>query len=585
MGKKQLIVIRSILFLVPSILCIATVSLAQPLNQKKAFTRQDTLRGTITPERAWWDVVQYNIQVTPDYAKKTIMGVNEIRFVVLKEGKRMQLDLQQPMEIKSVSWNGNAVPFTRDGNVYYLDFPSALGKSKNEEQSITVNFEGKPTEARRPPWDGGWIWRKDEKGRPWMSVACQGLGASVWYPCKDHQSDEPDKGASISMTVADSLVAVANGRLKDKKTNNDGTATYTWAVTNPINNYNIVPYIGKYVTWHEDYPGEKGKLDCDYWVLDYNLEKAKTQFAQAAKMLKCFENWFGPYPFYEDGFKLVESPHLGMEHQSAVAYGNKYQNGYLGQDLSGSGWGKKWDFIIIHESGHEWFANNITTNDIADMWVHEGFTNYSETLFTECEYGKDAGTDYISGIRKNIENDIPIIGHYGVNQEGSGDMYYKGSNALHNARQVIDNDETFRQILRGLNKDFYHQTVTSKQVEEYMSKKSKKDLSKIFDQYLRTTQIPALEYYFIADEKNKSRMRLYFRWIDCVKGFNMPVKVQLTKGSYQLITPVDEEWKYIVTDLKTVTDPDQLPNILNRSYYIRWIENRKIVPPGKYIRD
>jgi aminopeptidase N len=569
--NKQLITLLRSFLLVACVLFFVVSPSAQPLNQKKKFTQQDTLRGSITPERAWWDVIQYNISVTPDYANKTISGSNEIVFKVLKAGNKMQLDLQKPMEIKNVSWQNNSVPFTRDGNVYYLDFPSTFSEGKRE--TITVQFEGKPVEAKRPPWDGGWIWKKDEKGRPWMSVACQGLGASVWYPCKDHQSDEPDNGASLSMTVPDTLVAVANGRMRDKKMNGNGTATYTWFVTNPINNYNIVPYIGKYVTWHEDYQGERGKLDCDYWVLDYNLEKAKKQFTQAPKMLKAFEYWFGPYPFYEDGYKLVESPHLGMEHQSAVAYGNKYQNGYLGTDLSGSGWGTKWDFILVHESGHEWFANNVTTKDIADMWVHEGFTNYSETLFTEYEFGKEAGLDYVSGIRKNIDNDIPIIGHYGVNQEGSGDMYYKGANTLHNVRQVIDNDDHFRQILRGLNKDFYHQTVTSDQVEKYIASKSKKDLSKIFDQYLRTTQVPTLEYYFIADEKNKSRMRLYFRWTDCIKGFNMPVKVQLSKGSYQLIKPVDQEWKYVVTDIKAPAD--QLPNIVNRNYYIKWVETGK----------
>lgn len=580
MRKKQ----HSILIFLLTISVLTTsVASAQPLNQKKSFTKQDTLRGTITPERAWWDVTRYNISVQPDYLQKTISGSTEILFKVLKSGNKMQIDLQQPMEIKTANWNNNNLSFTRDGNVYYIDFPQSLNAGKQE--SITINFEGKPKEAIRPPWDGGWIWKKDAKGRPWMSVACQGLGASVWYPCKDHQSDEPDNGASLTMTVPDSLVAVGNGRLQNKKINGDGTATYSWSVTNPINNYNIIPYIGKYVTWHEDFQGEKGKLDCDYWVLDYEEDTAKKQFKQSITMLKCFEGWFGPYPFYEDGYKLVQAPHLGMEHQSAVAYGNRFRNGYLGNDLSGSGWGLKWDFIIIHESGHEWFANNITTKDLADMWVHEGFTNYSETLFTECEFGKEAGTDYVSGTRKLIDNDIPIIGHYGVNQEGSGDMYYKGGNMLHNIRQVIDNDDLFRQILRGLNKDFYHQTVTTQQVEEYIAKKSNKNLSKIFDQFLRTTQIPALEYYFIADEKNKSKMRLYFRWIDCVKGFNMPVKVQLTKGAYTLIKPEHEEWKYITTNLQTVTEPDQLPNITNRNYYIRWIENRKIVPPGKHIRD
>ncbi len=566
-------------------LIFPAVSCAQPLSGTKKLTHQDTLRGSITPERAWWDVMYYAISVTPDYKNKTIKGSNNIRFKVLEQGKNMQLDLQPPMEILSVDWNGQTIPFSREGNAFHVVFPEAIKAGSME--SINVNFGGKPTEAVRPPWDGGWIWKKDDKGRPWMSVACQGTGASVWYPCKDHQSDEPNEGASLSITVSDTLVAVGNGKLKEKKLNADQTVTYTWAVVNPINNYNIIPYIGKYVNWHEDYAGEKGKLDCDYYVLDYNLDKAKLQFTQVPKMLKCLEYWFGPYPFYEDGYKIVESPHLGMEHQSAIAYGNRYRNGYLGKDLSGSGWGEKWDFIIVHESAHEWFANNITTNDIADMWVHESFANYSETLYTECEFGKEAATEYVMGIRKLIQNDIPIIGTYGVNQEGSGDMYYKGGNLLHTIRAVIGDDEKFRQILRGLNKEFYHKTVSTKDIEKYISKKSGIDFSKTFDQYLRKTQIPTLEYYFIADNKNKSKLRLYFRWIDCVKGFDMPVRVNLSKANQVLIKPEtgEEEWKSISTNLDTPTDPDRLPDIRNRDYYIKWIENRKIVPPGKHVRD
>ncbi len=366
-----------------------------------------------------------------------------------------------------------------------------------------------------------------------MSVACQGLGASVWYPCKDYQGDEPDSGASLSITVPNTLVAVGNGRLKDKTINHDGTATYRWEVKDPINNYNIIPYIGKYVTWHDDYFGEKGKLDCDYWVLDYNLEKAKKQFVQADSMLHCFEYWMGPYPFYEDGYKLVEAPHLGMEHQSAVAYGNKFANGYLGRDLSGTGWGLHWDFIIVHESGHEWFGNNITTKDLADMWVHEGFTNYSETLYTDCQDGIEAGNDYCTGTRKRIVNDKPIIAHYGVNEEGSGDMYYKGGNMLHTIRQIINDDSLFRQIWRGLNKEFYHQTVTSKQIEEYISLHAIRDFSKVFDQYLRTTQIPTLEY------KINGNM-ISYRWITCIKGFDMPLKIN--SGTAQWIGPT-EQWQ------------------------------------------
>ena len=509
------------------------ISMAQPLNQKKGFTRQDTLRGTVTPERAWWNVMSYNIQVSPDYRSKTIRGWNQLGFDVVTGGKkkRLQIDLQQPMNIDSVLFNKKKMKNPRrEGNVYYLDFDdynfvdakSALAKGVPvQSYSITIYFSGKPREAVYPPWDGGWIWGKDKLGRPWMTVACQGLGASVWYPCKDYQGDEPDAGALIQVRVPDTLVAVSNGRFYSKDDQKDGNMLYTWQVKNPINNYNIVPYIGKYVHFSDNYIGETEKnLSLDYWVLDYDLEKAKKQFGRDVKrMLKAFEYWFGPYPFYEDGYKLVESSHLGMEHQSATAYGNKFQDGYLGSDLSGSGWGLKWDYIIVHESGHEWFGNNITTNDIADMWVHEGFTMYSEVLFIEYHYGKKAADEYLQGIRRNISNNKPVIGPYGVNQEGSGDMYNKGASLLHTIRQVIGNDSLFRGILRGLNQDFYHRTVTSKEVEDYISRKSGKDLARIFDQYLRTTKIPVLEYKVEGNT-------LSYRWTNCVEGFNLPLRFE-----------------------------------------------------------
>ena len=495
---------------------------AQPLNQKQKFTHQDTLRGSIGPEREWWDVLHYDVHVTPDYNARSIAGATTIKYKITKDkySEYLQIDLQQPLKIDTLYYDGKLYinypqkPFYNEGNVWHIPLPKAL---KNSVHELTVVYHGNPRIAKNPPWDGGWIFTKDAQGRPWMTVACQGLGASVWYPCKDHQSDEPDNGATLSITVDDSLVAVGNGRLKDKKPA-DRKMTWTWEVKAPINNYNIIPYIGKYVTWHEDYNGVKGKLDCDYWVLDYDLEKAKKQFKQVDTMLKCFEYWMGPYPFYEDGYKLVETPHLGMEHQSAVAYGNKFMNGYLGRDLSGSGWGRNWDYIIVHESGHEWFANNITSNDIADMWVHEGITDYSETLFVECQYGKEAADAYTQGLRNHIQNDKPVIGPYGVNQEGSGDMYNKGNNIMHMARQIINNDSLFRNILRGLGETFYHKTVDSKDIENYISKKSGKDLSKFFDQYLRTTKIPVFEYKI---EGNK----FSYRWNNCVDGFDMPVRL------------------------------------------------------------
>lgn len=525
------------------------------------YTRQDTLRGSIGPGRSWWNVTHYAVDVTPDYATQTIRGSNTISFLAPGKANNtlMQIDLQEPMQIDSIkSKSGLIKNYRRQGNVYFIDPGKKFFGSKpllpHEFYTLTIYFSGKPRRAVNPPWDGGWIWAKDSKDRPWMSVACQGLGASVWYPCKDHQSDEPDNGATLSITVPDPLVAVGNGRLAAKTSHSNGTTTWKWKVTSPINNYTIIPYIGYYENWTETYAGEKGKLDCSYWVLDYNLEKAKKQFGRdVPPMMKCFEYWFGPYPFYEDSYKMVEAPHLGMEHQSAVAYGNQYKNGYLGMDISGSGWGLKWDYIIIHETGHEWFGNNITTDDIADMWVHEGFTDYSEPLFVECQYGKEAGDEYLRGLRNNIQNDKPIIGPYGVNKEGSADMYYKGANMLHTIRQVINDDNLFRQLLRGLNKEFYHSTTTTGAVEKYMSRKSGKDLSKIFDQYLRTNKVPVLEYK-IKDKE------ISYRWANCIAGFNMPVLVSAGTAAKQWITPA-ESWNTLrLTDVQDASRFEADPN-------------------------
>jgi aminopeptidase N len=368
-----------------------------------------------------------------------------------------------------------------------------------------------------------------------MTVTCQGLGASIWYPCKDYQGDEPDKGASLTMIAPDSLVAVSNGRLDFKKDNKDGTTTTKWSVVNPISNYCLIPYIGKYVHFGEQYMGEKGKLDLDYWVLDYNLNRAKSYMPeQVHNMLSALEYWFGPYPFYEDGYKLVDVEHTGMEHQSAVAYGNHYAYGYRGRDGSGTGYG--WDFIIIHESGHEWFGNNLTTNDLADMYVHEGFTNYSETLFVEYLWGKEAGNDYNFGTRRGIRNDRPVIPRYGVNEQGSGDMYPKAGNMLQTIRHSLNNDEQWRQILRGLNKTFYHQTVTSDQVQNYIIQQAGYNYKPVFDQYLTTVAIPELQIYYSPDKS-----KVFYRWTNCIKGFNLPLALQNDKVKLK-INPT-EEWQ------------------------------------------
>lgn len=501
--------------------------------QSSSFTHDDTLRGSITPQRAWWDLTYYHLNVKVDPEAKSISGSNEIRYTVLSPGQELQIDLQPPLALERAEQDGQALKISPQGrNAYFIRLNKE--QPRGSHQSLKVWYSGQPRAARNAPWDGGFSWSEDAEGEPFIATSCQGLGASAWWPCKDHPYDEPDSQA-ISITVPQDLTDVSNGRLRSIKENSDGTHTFNWFVANPIGNYGVNVNIAVYAHFSDTFPGEKGPLSLDYYVLPQDLEKARVQFQQAKLMLKAFEFWFGPYPFYEDGYKLVQVPYLGMEHQSSVTYGNHFRNGYLGRDLSNTGWGLKWDYIIIHESGHEWFANNITYRDIADMWIHESFTDYSEALFTEYYYGKAAATEYVVGLRPLIANRSPIEGVHGVNAEGSTDMYYKGANLLHTIRQIIDDDEKWRAILRGLNKDFYHQTVDGKQVEAYISQHSGKNLQKVFDQYLRNTEVPVLEYKIQGK-------RLKYRWNNCINGFEMPVKVTLAPGKYEFIFPTTK-WK------------------------------------------
>jgi aminopeptidase N len=523
------------------------------------FNHDDTLRGTISPIRDWFDITKYDITVQPDFNSKTIQGHTEWTFKVVKQAQQMQIDLQQPLIIDSIIFQNKSLAFERYHNVAFVTNTNTL--PINSIQKIHIYYHGQPREAINPPWDGGWIWKKDANGKSWASVACQALGASVWYPCKDHQSDEPDQGASLTMIVPNELDAIGNGRLNSTTVLQNGLKKVTWAITNPINNYNIIPYIGDYIHWTDQYKGLKGNLDLQYYALREDSSKARNQYQQVPKMLEAFEYWFGPYPFYEDSYKIIQSPHLGMEHQSAIGYGNKWKNGYLGRDLSGSGWGLKWDFIIVHESGHEWFANNITSNDLADMWVHEGFTNYSETLFTEYFYGKDAGNEYNVGSRRGIRNDKPIIAHYGVNEEGSGDMYPKSGSMIQSIRHSIDNDTLFRKILIGLNKTFYHKTVTTKEIEDYISVQSGINFSKIFDQYLRTIQIPTLVLTY--DKKEKI---LTYQWKNCVEGFDFGLRFDYQKQK-QVLLPVDymSQKRLIKTEN---FDIDSFADTIKKNYYV-----------------
>ena len=508
------------------LLCAGSAVAQEPAQ----FTRADTLRGTNGPQRSWWDAAFYDLHVTVGPSDSSVRGWNAIDYRVLRPGREMQIDLKEPLVVDSIVQDGRRLSHRRDGNALFVRLvaPQRAGARK----TIAVYYHGQPRAAKHAPWDGGFVWTTDSLGTPWVATAVQGFGASAWWPTKDIQADEPDS-QRVAITVPDPLIDVSNGRLRSVTHHSDRTTTYEWFVTQPINNYDVAVNAGAYAHFSDVYRGENGPLTLDFWPLAYHADTAKVQFAQAIPMLQCFEHWFGPYPWYEDGYKLVETPHLGMEHQSAVAYGNHFVNGYLGRDLSGTGWGLKWDFIIVHESAHEWFGNSITSKDLADMWVHESFANYAEGLYTECRFGKEAGAAYVIGTRSKIQNDRPIVAPFGVNAEGSGDMYYKGGNMLHTIRQLVGDDEKWRGILRGLSATFRHRTVTGEQVQEYISRQAGMDLRPVFAQYLTTTKIPTLEYRLDGTT-------LSYRWTDVVPGFAMPVRVSFDGSAWTTLRPTTE---------------------------------------------
>ncbi len=506
------------------------------LNAQTIFTKADSLRGSNNLERKWWDVQRYDIEIEPSIEKKSVIGKSIITYKVLEsnKGKRLQIDLKSPLAIDSILLLGKPLKFDREFDVYYVSVPN---QQRNSIHEISIFYGGKTIEAINPPWQGGWIFKKDALGRPWVTVTSHGdAGTSIWFPSKDYQGDEPDKGTRIKLIVPDSLVGVSNGRLISTATIND-KKVFTWEVKNSINPHLIVPYIGKYENFTGNFEGIKGNLDLSFWVLDYNLVKAKNHFpGQVFAMLDAFEYWMGPYPFYEDSYKLIDAPYPGMEHQSAIAYGNDYQNGFAGRDISGGGPSTKWDFIIVHESAHEWFGNSISTKDIADMWIHEGFASYAETMYVDYTYGNEMGNEYNFGTRSNILNDKNIISTYNVNSQGSSDMYAKASNMLHSIRNSINNDEKFRKIMRGLNSTFHKKMTTTQEVEEYISTISGFDYQYVFDQYLRNTDIPVFEY---SIDKIKGTIR--YRYTNSIPLFDLPL-VFTSKNAIVKIQPTTT-WK------------------------------------------
>lgn len=521
-NKFALALFYSALLLLPSLLSAQLLFQATDI-----FSRADSLRGQLTHYRTNYDIQYYHLDVKVDIDNKHISGSNLFRFAAVADLDTLQFDLFDNLSVDKVLYQGQELPFEREYHAVFVHFPKTIAEGTID--SLVVHYSGHPVQATRAPWDGGVDWKTDSNGKPFVATACQGLGASVWWPNKDHPADEVDS-MMISVSVPRGLINVSNGRLVNHVQRADGYDRFDYKVVNPINNYNVALNIGDYIHFTDQYQGENGALDVDYYILRENNVPEKREHLRTSVLqtLEALEHWFGPYPFYKDGYKIVETAHLGMEHQSAIAYGNKFLSGYLGQDRSQSGWGMKMDFIVVHETGHEWFGNNITASDAADMWIQEAFTNYSEALFIEYYFGKEAAQAYLHGNRFGIQNDRPIQGPYHVNTSGSADMYNKGGVMLHTLRTILDNDTLWRQILRGLNQDFRLQQVDYTDIVDYISQKTAYDFSKFFEQYVQHSSLPVL------DVKFGENGAVYVRWISEVDNFHMPIHLHTTDGKKEL---------------------------------------------------
>lgn len=508
----------------------------------RVFTHADTLRGANGPGRAWWDAEFYDLHVRIFPADSSLTGYNAISYRVLQPAREMQIDLQEPLQVDSIVQQGRRLTWRRDGNAFFvaLHAPQPAGS----QRALTVYYHGSFASAdssvRRAR--GPFHWATDSTGAPWIATSNEGPGASTWWPLKDLPADEPDS-QRIAITVPDPMLDISNGRLRRTTHHDDGTTTFEWFVANPINTYDVaINASAAYVPVRDTLAGLNGPLTVEFWALAPHRAQAAALMPQVKTMLTCFEHWFGPYPWYADGYKLIEVPYLGMEHQSGIAYGNRYQPGYLGRDLSQTGEGMGWDYIVVHESAHEWFGNSISAKDHADMWIHESFGMYAEGLYLECTEDKAAGERYLVGVRNMIRNDTPIIGTYGVNDTPrSQDRYPKGANMLMTMRAVVNNDATWLAMLRGLNTTFGHQTVTAEQVRDYMSAATGTDFQKIFVQYQETTMVPVLEYR-LADHT------LSYRWTNVIPGFDMPVDVAISADGYTRLYPT-EQWQSMRTTL------------------------------------
>ena len=496
-------------------------------------TRADILRGAYGPYRANNDLLFYYLDIRVDPEKKFISGKNTIRFKMLKDDARIQLDLTDALNIDKILFGSTPLKYERDSGAVFVDFPETLHAGR--VYAIDFYYSGSPVQTGR---FGGFTFGKDPSGDPWIYTACEGIGASIWWPNKDQWRDEV-KNMQISVSIPNGLVDVSNGRFMGKTDLGDGFTRWDWFVHYPINNYDVSLNIGNY----QHFSDRLGHLSMDFYALPEDLDKAKKQFTQAKGMLQAYQHYFGEYPFKKDGYKLIEVPYSGMEHQSAVTYGNHFANGHLERDWTGVGISPRFDFIIIHESGHEWFGNSITAADSSDMWIHEGWTTYLESLYVEYMYGHDDAVKYLNGYRSKVKNEEPIIAPRGINREPPQDQYFKGALFINTLRSVVNDDARWWKLLHDFYQHFKYQNIMTEDVVQYFNKQTGMNLTPIFDQYLRHTAIPTLELKF-DDSKGTGS----YRWKVDEPAFQMPVRVG-KKDSWQIIHATTD-WQTMPASLK-----------------------------------
>ena len=516
---------KAILILFASFICLSLS--AQNYFERYSFTRQDSLRGYLNENRTCYDVLHYDLSFSPDFKTKSITGTVVIEFLSTRTLDSLQVDLFEQFKISSVQLTYKNNPFSncairQVGNARIVEFGKQL--PADDTFKLHIDYFGEPNRAIRPPWDGGFIWPSGKAQS--LAVACQGHGASSWWPCKDHPSDEPEKGMNISITTLKELDAISNGQLVSE-VGKGSKVTRTWRVSYPINNYNVTFYIGNYDEVILD--TFDNRVPLSYYVLQGNRKEADEHFAQVHDMLRAFEHYFGPYPFSKDGFKLVEAPYWGMEHQSAIAYGNHFKNNNYG-----------FDYIIVHESGHEWWGNHVSMSDNADMWIHESFTTYSEALFMEYHHGYEEALAYLQMQRHSIMNQVPIRGpfHVNFNSWPGADMYYKGSWMLHTLRCHLNNDEKWFACIKAIQSEFSLQQINSTNLISFMSQQLNQDLESFFAQYLDHPTIPILEYEIIS-LKGKTHIR--YRLIADINGLELSIPVKLGLSSTRI--QANQNWQ------------------------------------------